>query len=80
MIPFISSFEIINLAVPYPKIFSGINASVAAATVKLNSIITLLANGLSIFFIKGRLAFSNGPNKILWIVLFCAIEFLTSLY
>ena len=49
---FISSFEIINVVVPDPKIFFWIAASVAyAADVNPNGIKTVLANGLSTFFI-----------------------------
>ena len=36
----------------------------AAAAVKPNGIKTLLANGLSTFFIKGNPVFSNGPESL----------------
>ena len=62
-ISFISSFEIINLIVPDPSIFSWITASAAdAAAVNPNGIKTLLVSGLSAFFIEGDLAFSTGPK------------------
>ena len=62
---FISSFEIINVAVPDPNIFLLVAASVAdAAVVNLNDIKALLANGLSTFFIKGNPVFSNGPKSL----------------
>ena len=64
MISFISSFEIINVVVPDPKIFLWIVASVPAAAVNSNSIKTLLANGLSRFFIKGNSVFSNDPKSL----------------
>ena len=55
-----------------------IAASVAdVAAVNPNGIKTLLANGLSTFFIKENPVFSNGPKclpKILVIVLFYAID------
>ena len=61
MKPFISSFEIITAFIPDPKIFFWIAASVAnAAAVNSNGFKTLLANGLSTFFIKGNPVFSNG--------------------
>ena len=51
MIPFISSFEIINVVVPDPNFFLWIAASVAAAAaVNPNGIKRLLANGLNTFF------------------------------
>ena len=51
--------------VPDPNIFLWIAASVADdAAVNANDIITLLANGLITFFVKGNLVFSNG-HKIL---------------
>ena len=84
MISFISSLEIINVVKPDPNIFLEIAASVAdAAAVNPNGIITLLANGLSTFPIKGNPVFSNGPKslpKLLLIVLFYVIEFLITLY
>ena len=63
MISFISSFEIINVVVPDPSIFSWITASAAdAAAVNPKGIKTLLVSGLSTFFIKGDLVFSTGPK------------------
>ena len=62
----ISSFETINSkGRPDPNIFLWIPASVAdAAAVNINEIKALLANGLSTFFIKGNLVFSNGPRSL----------------
>ena len=49
----IDFFEIINVAVPDTKIFFWIAATFAyAAAVNRNVIKTLLANGLSVFFLK----------------------------
>ena len=66
------------------KFFFRIAASVAdAADVKLNDIKTLLANGLSRLFIKGKADFRNGPRSIHAnppVVLFDANEFLLILY
>ena len=63
MISSISSFKIINVIIPEPKIFFWIAASVAdAAAVNANGIKTLSANGQSTFFIKGKPGFSNGPK------------------
>ena len=65
MISFISSFEIINVVIPDHNIFWWIAASVVdAATVNPNSIKMTLANGLSTFFIKGNVIFSNGPKSL----------------
>ena len=84
MISFISSFEVINVVIPDPNNFLRIAGSVAdAASVNPTRIKTLLAYGLSTFFIKGNPVFSNGPKsllRILLIVLFYAIEFLRILY
>ena len=53
MISSTSSFEIIHIVIPNPKIFLCIPASVDdAADVNPNSIKTVLAYGLSTFFIK----------------------------
>ena len=80
MISFISSFKIISLFIPDSKVLFGIAASVAAAAaVNYNGIKKLLANSLSIFFIKGKPVFSNDPNSLLKtfrMVLFHVIEFL----
>ena len=55
IVSYISSFEIINVVIPDPKTYFWIAASVAdAAVVNPNCIKTLLANGLSTFFIKGK--------------------------
>ena len=83
MISFISSLEIINVAVPDPNIFLWIAASVAkaaaaaivaaeaAAVAVPNGIKTLLANDLHIFLFKENSVFSNGhksqPNKIVYL-------------
>ena len=62
---FISSFDIISVVVPDPKIFLCIPASAAdAAAVIPNGIKTLLANGLIAFFINGNPVFSNGPRSL----------------
>ena len=65
MISFISSFEIICAVVPDPRIFFLTAASVAdAAAVNLNGTKTLLANGVSTFFINGKPAVINGLRKL----------------
>ena len=59
MISLISLLEIINVVLPNPK-------SVAdAAVVNPNEIKTLIASGLSTFFIKGSPVFSNGHKCLL---------------
>ena len=61
----ISSFDIISVVVPDPKIFLCIPASAAdAAVVNPDEIKTLLANGLITFFINGNPVFSNGPRSL----------------
>ena len=84
MILFISSFKIIDIAVPDPNISFWIVASVAdVVVVNPNGIKTLLANGLGTFPVKDNAAFSNGSKsllKILLTVLFYVIEFLITLY
>ena len=61
----ISSFDIINVADPEPKIFLCIPASAAdAAAVNHNGIETPLANGLITFFINGNPVFSNGHGSL----------------
>ena len=61
----ISSFDIISVVFPEPKIFLCIPASAAdAAAVNPNRIKTLLANGLITFFINGNLVFSNGAKSL----------------
>ena len=65
MITFKSLFENTNAVVLTPNILSWIAASVAdAAAANLNGIKTLLANGLSTFFIKGKPVFSNGRRSL----------------
>ena len=65
MISFISSLEIINVVLPDPNIFLWIAASVAdVAAVNPNGIKTLLANGLSIFPIKGNPVFTNDIKSL----------------
>ena len=55
---YISSFNIISVAVPKPKIILWFPASAADATaVNPNRIKTLLANGLITFFNYGNLFF-----------------------
>ena len=50
---------------PDPNIFFWIAATVAdAAIVHPNGIRTLLANGVSLFFINGKSTFINGPRSI----------------
>ena len=66
MISNISSFEIISVVMADPTIFLRIVACVSdPAAVNPNGIKTLLANGLSTFFIKGKPVFSNGPRRFL---------------
>ena len=73
--PFVSSFDIISIALlhesdsagclPDPKIFLCIPASAAhAAALNPNGIKTLLADGLIKFFIKGSPVFKNGPINL----------------
>ena len=51
-----------NVVTPDPKMFLCIPAAtVNYAAVNPNGIKTLLVNDLSIFFIKGKPVFSNGP-------------------
>ena len=65
MISSIYSFEIINVLIPEPPIFFSIAAFVAAAAAaNPNGIKTLLANGLSTFFIDGNPVFSDGPRSL----------------
>ena len=83
-ISFISSLDIINIAVPDPKIFLWIAASIAdAAAVNPNGIKTLLTNRFNTFFIKGNPVFSNGSKSLPKNPpdpLFYATEFLIILY
>ena len=65
IISFIFSLEIINVVVPDPNIFLWIAASIAyAAAVNPNGIKTLLTNGFTRMFIKGKPVFSNGPRSL----------------
>ena len=79
MVSFISSFEIINVIIPDPKIFFPITATVAdAAAVNSNGIKTVLVSGLSTFFTKGKLflvAVLKVYLEILLILLFSFIQF-----
>ena len=74
IISFIFSFEIVKVVVPDPKSFFWIAASITdAAAVYPNDNRALLANGLSTFFIKGKISFNNCLKiclKIPLIVLF----------
>ena len=64
VISLFSSFEIINVVTPDPKIFLDTAASVAdTAAVNPNGIKTLLANCLSPFLIKGKPVLRNGPRS-----------------
>ena len=71
----ISSFEVINVVVPEPKIlglsdsdpkiFFRTQASVFdAVVVNPSGIKTLLATGLSTFLINGKSVFKNGPRSL----------------
>ena len=61
----ISSFDIISVDVPDPKMFLCIPASAAdAAPVNHNGIKTLLANGLITFFYKDNPVFIVGPRSL----------------
>ena len=62
---FISSFESVNVAIPDQNICLWMTASVPdTAVVKPNGIKTILASGLSKFFIKGYPVFSNGSKNL----------------
>ena len=66
MIQSISSFEIIRVVKPNPKIFFRAAESVTdAATVNPDGIKTLLANAMNTFFIKAKPNFSGGPRSLL---------------
>ena len=66
IMPSISSFDIISVVVPDPKIFLCIVTYAAyAAAVNPNGFKMLLAYGLITFFIKGNPVFSNGPRSLL---------------
>ena len=60
----IYSFKIINVVIPDPKTFFWIAASIAYVAVNPNGIKTFLANGLSTFFIKGKLVFSYSIKSL----------------
>ena len=65
MISSISSFKISNVVMSDPKSLFWINTSVAdAAAVNPNGTKTLLANGVSTFFINGQVTFLNGARKL----------------
>ena len=70
MIPFISSFQIINFV---NMIQTFLMNSVSAAAVNPNEVKTLLANGLSTFPIKRNPFFSNGPKSLPKNYLDCSI-------
>ena len=62
MISFISSLESLNGVMSNTKIFSRTSASVAdVAAASPNDVKTLLANGLSTFFIIDNPVFGNDP-------------------
>ena len=61
---FISSFEIINVVIPDPKILFWIVASVADAAADPNGIKAPLAIGLSTLFIEGKPVSSNGLKSL----------------
>ena len=58
VIPFISSFEIIKIVVPEPRIFFWIPASIAEPA-------AAIPNGARTFFAKGIATFVNGPANLL---------------
>ena len=61
----ISSFDIISVVVPEPKIFLCISASAAdAAVINPNGIKIFLAKCLIAFFINGNPVFSNRPRSL----------------
>ena len=64
MITFISSFEIINVVVPDPKILFWAAAVADATAVNPDIIQTILANGFCKFFIKNKPVFSNGHKSL----------------
>ena len=65
----LSSFDIIGVVVPKPKIFFiyyiPVSAADDAAAVNPNGVKTLLGDGWIIFFIVGNPVFSNG-RRSLW--------------
>ena len=65
MILFIFSLKTIIVVISGSNIFSWVAASIAdAVDVNPNGIKTLLANGLSTFFMKDNPVFSDGPKNI----------------
>ena len=65
IISFISSLKTINVVILDPHIFFWIAASVPyAAPGYSNGIKTLLANGLSMSFIKDKSIFNNGSRSL----------------
>ena len=61
----ISSFDMIRVVVPKPKIFLPIPAPAAnAAAVNTNGSRALLDNSLIQFFNKGNPVFRNGPRSL----------------
>ena len=63
---FISSFDIISVVVPDPKIFLSIPASAAnTAAVSPNRIKTLLTHGVITFLINGSPVCNNRPRSLL---------------
>ena len=61
MISLVSSFKIINVPIPDPKMAISVVDAVAA---NANGIQRLLAYGLSTVPIKDKLLFSNGPKDL----------------
>ena len=61
----ISSFDVISVVIPDPKIVLCITASAAdGAAVNSNGIKTLLANGLTTYFINEKPVFSNRERSL----------------
>ena len=61
----VSSFDIVSVVVPEPKIFLYIPASaVDAATVNPYGIKSILTNGSITFFSNGSPIFINGPRSL----------------
>ena len=80
MISFNSSFEISNAVMLDPKISFLITVSVADdAAVNPKGTKTLLAKGLSTFYINGKPTFIKGPRKLsnlsFWPVIFLVVLF-----
>ena len=63
MLSFTSSFKTFNVVIPHPRIFFTCIPT-SAGNFKPNSIKTLLANGLSAFFVKGEPIFCNGKKSL----------------